>query len=154
MKKGTVMSIESREKMRLAKLGKKSNHKGFIDSAETIAKKRAAQIGVNNWNWKGGVNTINRMIRGLSQYREWRLAVYYRDDWTCQMCRKRGIKLEPHHIYSLAEIIKDYNITTTQEAVCCPAIWDINNGMSLCLDCHTKTDNYRNKKLSANIVAK
>jgi len=32
------------------------------------------------------------------EYREWRTAVFERDDYTCQKCGKKGGELRAHHI--------------------------------------------------------
>ena len=81
-------------------------------------------------------------IRGLWQGREWRDFVFKRDDYTCQICFKRGGKLEADHIVPFSYILKKNNITTIEEAIECAELWDINNGRTLCVDCHKKTNTY------------
>ena len=64
------------------------------------------------------------------------MAVFTRDNFTCQFCGIRGVYITAHHIKSW----KNY-----------PELrYDINNGVALCEECHKLTDNYkgRNKKLS------
>lgn len=56
-------------------------------------------------------------------YKEWRLDVFARDNWTCQKCLIRGGALEAHHIYSYARYDE---LRTTQ----C-------NGITLCKKCHS-----------------
>lgn len=41
-----------------------------------------------------------------------------------------------HHKTSLSSIINKYNITLIDEAKKCVELWDINNGITLCRDCH------------------
>lgn len=105
-------------------------------------------MGSKNHNWKGGVSKLGKQIRGLLEYREWRQKVYERDDYTCQLCGKRGCKLEPHHKVSLSMIIKKNRIKDIYQALKCKELWDINNGLSLCAYCHSKTDNFRRRQLS------
>lgn len=83
------------------------------------------QKGDKNTNWRGGVSTEEQLLRMSSIYNEWRKAIYERDDYTCLMCYSRGKKLEAHHIKSFAEYPK--------------LRLDLNNGITLCSDCHLKT---------------
>jgi hypothetical protein len=75
-----------------------------------------------HWNWKGGITNENRRIRASSQYKFWLKSVFKRDNYTCQKCGKRGGKLNAHHIRRFAKF---------------PELrLDVNNGMTLCADCH------------------
>ncbi len=87
--------------------------------------------GPNSHLWKGGISPIHKRIRRTPEYKEWRKAVFKRDNWTCQNCKKRGCELHSHHIKSFANF---------------PELrFDIKNGMTLCVPCHEKTDNYKGK---------
>ena len=51
--------------------------------------------GKNNKLWKGGISTENEKIRRIPRYKNWRNAVYDRDDYTCQKCNSSvGSKTE------------------------------------------------------------
>ncbi len=54
----------------------------------------------------------------------WRNSVFKRDDYTCQVCNKKGFKIQAHHIE---------NYSSNKEKR-----FDINNGVTLCIDCHKK----------------
>lgn len=47
----------------------------------------------------------------------------------------------------MATIIRENNIMTLTDAVKCEELWNINNGITLCKECHKKTDSYLNNKL-------
>ena len=72
--------------------------------------------------------------------REWREKVFKRDNWTCQDCKTRGGRLQAHHIipYKIKPKLRH----------------DINNGQTLCLECHKKTDSYGWKNYWNNYIKK
>lgn len=83
--------------------------------------------GENNVNWKGGISGINRTIRTSDKYKKWRRDIFIRDQFTCQQCGHKFIKIVAHHIKSFS----DY-----------PELrFDINNGQTLCRACHCKVHN-------------
>ncbi len=80
--------------------------------------------GPNNPNWKGGIKTEHQRTRNHKSYKEWRTAVYKRDNYTCQDCGQIGGHLHAHHI-------KDFSKHKELRL-------DVNNGRTLCIDCHSK----------------
>lgn len=95
--------------------------------------------GEDNPNWKGGLTPLKNVIRSLPEYLSWRFSIYGRDNHRCQDCGVRGSKrvsLHAHHIEHFSTILSKYNITSAEEAVACPALWDLDNGVTLCVDCH------------------
>ena len=109
--------------------------KGRKLSIET--RKRIGRRGENNPAWKGGASQKNKTERQILmrtvEYRLWREAVFERDNWTCVWGDKEhGTKLNADHIKPW----KDY-----------PALrFAIDNGRTLCVGCHKKTDTYGNRK--------
>ena len=103
-----------------------------------ISELRKKSIGEKSPSWKGGITPINIKIRNSDEYKEWRLAVFERDNYTCQKCgfrSKKGkyIPIQAHHIKSFSKY---------------PELrFDIDNGETLCIECHKKTENHaKNKK--------
>lgn len=105
-------------------------------SIETINKVNASGImlGESNPAWKGGISPFKQKIRGLPEYDYWRFSVYKRDGGRCIECTKRGTCA--HHLVYFSELLSTYNITSIEEAVACPALWDVSNGVTLCESCH------------------
>lgn len=60
--------------------------------------------------------------RRTQQYKQWRTAVFSRDNYTCQICGKRGGKLNAHHASRYSRDIEHRT--------------DIENGITLCEKCH------------------
>lgn len=131
--------IEKRKNKPSGALGKtwKLNH----------IKKSRNKIGSNNPNWKGGKTKLSFQIRNSAEYSFWRMSVFKRDFFTCQHCgakNKKGEKyiFDADHIYPFSKILDDYNITSIEEAISCEKLWDIENGRTLCRDCHKKTETW------------
>lgn len=77
--------------------------------------------GEKHYNWTGGKYGENYRERRRIQGRLQKL-VFKRDNWTCQICNKRGGVLHVDHIQSFAEYLEGR--------------FDINNCRTLCVSCH------------------
>ena len=131
--KGKRLTQEHKDKIAKAMIGRvvseetRQKFVGRKQSLETKLKKSLMQRGGNGSNWQGGITPINERIRGSSEFREWRSAVFVRDNYTCRQCgAKHQIgfrpKLHPHHIKSFAEY---------------PELrFVVANGITLCATCH------------------
>src|SRR3990167_5755433 len=131
-------SEEHRKKLSEAQKGKKhskeikrkisKNHRHY-QNEKTRKKISESMKGENNPNWKGGIISENRRIRNSIEYRLWREAIFKRDNYTCIWCGdNRGGNLEADHIKPFAYY---------------PELrFAIDNGRTLCVDCHKKTDTY------------
>lgn len=75
-----------------------------------------------------GKTTIHERIRKSLVYEEWRKAVFERDNYTCQDCGEIGGYLQADHIKPFA-LYPESRL-------------DLNNGRTLCIGCHKKTDTY------------
>lgn len=129
--------------------GKPSWNKGLkgVQKSHMKGKKVSEDIriktsGANHYNWKGGCGSLNMRIRKCYEYRQWVQDIFKRDEYTCQECGIKGGKLNAHHIKQFALIIKENKITTLEEALLCYELWDYDNGQTLCINCHKKTDSY------------
>lgn len=85
-------------------------------------------IGDKNPGWKGGITTENNRIRSSLEYTLWRRGVFERDNYKCIMCNNNTNNLQADHIKPFAYY---------------PELrLDINNGQTLCKECHSKTSSF------------
>ena len=89
--------------------------------------------GSKNGNWKNNVTKKSKFfrVRFWKKFDKWREEVLKRDDYTCQDCGSKE-RLEAHHIVSLFQLPSAAFIRA--------------NGITLCKNCHKKTDSYANNK--------
>jgi 5-methylcytosine-specific restriction endonuclease McrA len=89
-------------------------------SARAIAK-----IGPEHFNWRGGKRKERQEAMARYEYRDWRTAVFERDNYTCCGCGQRGKTLQADHIKPWA---------THPELR-----YEVSNGRTLCVPCHRAT---------------
>jgi len=147
---------------------KGKNHYGFnkhrsLKTKQKISKNRKGieawnkgkefiQIsGSKHWNWQDGITPLYSMIRNSDKEINWRKSIYKRDNYTCQECYKKGCALQAHHIKPFSQILKEFlnfynqfspiddKETLVRLSESYKDFWDINNGKTLCEDCHNET---------------
>lgn len=97
------------------------SHECYAEHLKTLEK------GENSHFWKGGKTKESKLRRTCVEYKNWRLAVFTRDGFKCTECGSRK-RLEAHHIKEQSRYPE--------------LIYSVENGLSLCHECHKKTDNY------------
>ncbi len=115
--------------LRGKKRSKPAWNSGVPNSSQSERQKKEA-----NPNWKGGVSVESPKFRQSSEYKTWRKAVFTRDNFKCVECGAHnftGGKRITFHV----DHIKPYALHPELRL-------DINNGRTLCLDCHKKTPTY------------
>src|SRR3990167_2822300 len=128
--KDRVITEEWRKRISLSNKGKKPWNKGKSWNDEIKRKISKAKKGKpnyknrgkNHYNWRNGITAINDQIRQSLRYRKWRIKVFERDKFTCQICKEVGRYLEADHIKQFAIYPK--------------LRFNINNGRTLCKNCH------------------
>lgn len=108
-----------------SRLGLAPHNKGKphpIHNESWRARVSEANSGPNHWNWKGGIDSENRLMRNSTDHQEWSAAVLRRDRWTCQRCGYKGRALVAHHIKSWS---RHHDLR-----------FDVSNGQTLCRPCH------------------
>jgi hypothetical protein len=95
-----------------------------------------AMIGEKAPRWVDGKSLERDRARDAEKVRQWRKQIFMRDFYTCQICGAETY-LHAHHIIEWA---KDESKR-----------FDIDNGITLCIDCHGElhNKNFRRKKCVA-----
>jgi hypothetical protein len=125
-KKRKQLSIEHRKKL-------SDIRKGVKKSLEHRLKLSESQKGDKAHNWKGGISAINHVIRLSVEYKLWRESVFKRDNYTCVWCNARSSKGK--NVVLNADHIKPFALFPELR-------FAIDNGRTLCEDCHKTTKTY------------
>ena len=95
------------------------------------------KYGLEHWNYNSTLTDEEReQKRDLQKNDEWRNAVYKRDNYTCQICKQKGKKLNAHHL-------NGYNWDISER-------FSVDNGITLCVNCHKsfhKAYGYKNNTI-------
>lgn len=125
---GRKHSLKTRERMSLKQKGVKKNL-----SLEARKRIGAAHRGPNSHWWQGGKTAIRQKIYNSLRYREWRRKIFERDEYKCTECgacsgHGKRVILNADHIKPFALYPK--------------LRFTLNNGRTLCRECHRKTRTY------------
>jgi hypothetical protein len=167
--KGKKLSEETKRKIGLGSKGHKYNlghkaseetklkmslaSKGKPKSESARQNMRKVRLGAKSHLWKGGITPINKAIRRTLQYRLWRTEIFIRDNRTCVECgaKTRDIQAD-HYPISFSAILNKLIVeqgleNLLEKALKYEMFWIIENGRTLCFNCHKKTFTYGiNKK--------
>lgn len=98
--------------------------------------------GKDHYMWRGGITPLTKKIRQSQHYIEWRNKIFTRDNYKCVLCGLGGNINADHYPVAFSEIFHAKNIDSVQSAIECNDFWDIDNGRTLCVPCHKKTESY------------
>jgi hypothetical protein len=88
---------------------------------------RGYRAGEKSNFWKGGKTPLLKRIRSSIEYHDWRMSIFKRDNFQCQNCGNKN-NIQADHIKPISLFPK--------------LIFDLNNGRTLCKECHKKTLTY------------
>ncbi len=144
---GRKMTEEHKEKIRQAQIASYKNGRvsHFTTYSWNKGKKMPLHLrikygeknrGANNPNWRGGTSSYKDKVRHSLEYKDWRDAVFARDNSTCVLCGIVGTIDSP---YLRADHIKSFHEYPELRTA-------IDNGRVLCLNCDSQTNTWGKKK--------
>ena len=122
--RGKKHTEDSKQRQRDRMLGRKLS----LEHKEKVIKTLRNGTGKDNPNWKGGTTPEDIKFRNSDEYKEWRTNVFVRDDYTCRFCGQKGGGLNADHIAPFA-LYPELRLSS-------------DNGRTLCVNCHRKTETY------------
>lgn len=148
-RRGRQTSEETKAKISMANKGQKRTEQQKREMSLNYIGRFAKE---KHPSWKGGVSPLQNQIRRTMKYKEWTTSVFRKDGFVCNLCGRLGGKLTAHHEKPFARILGDNNVLSIDDAFDCRDLWNVQNGKTLCFDCHKKTHSLkRNGGLSANV---
>ena len=132
---GKHHSEETKQKIALTSKGRwlGRKHKEESKLKCQMTHKKLVALGIHP-SWKGGKTTETKMLRTSKKYRDWRKAVFERDNYTCKLCQRKGGYLEADHR-------RPFSLFPELRFV-------VENGRTLCRKCH------KNKTAFDNVIRK
>lgn len=127
-RRGYRHSEEIKQRIRKSLIG----HKVTLETRRKLSQYREEKSS----NWKGGTTALFKRMRHTLEYRLWRDSVFERDNYTCIWCGSKNGNGET--IILNADHIKPFAFFPELR-------FAIDNGRTLCEDCHKTTDTYLNK---------
>lgn len=91
--------------------------------AEVGRKTGLRYCGSNSHLYKPELSDEDRAKWRDKKVKEWRREIFKRDDYTCQICKERGISLAAHHLNCWSSFPDER--------------FDLENGITLCANCHS-----------------
>jgi hypothetical protein len=133
-----VICAKTREKNPM--LGKK--HTKETKNKIRAKAKMSTRRGKDSNLWKHGKYPEHLIQRRCSEYKVWRQEVFERDSFTCVLCTAKSTKGKK--VILNADHIKPFSLYPELR-------FDINNGRTLCVECHRKTDTFGNNAIKKQI---
>ena len=104
--------------------------RGYLDAMEATG--LIVRFNENGDSWMYWRSYDTSRNKRDPEYTKWRQRVFVRDNYTCQECNKNGVRLNAHHISYWAD---DFD-----------GRYDVNNGITLCEECHKQAHGIQQRK--------
>lgn len=95
--------------------------------------------------------SIIRRIRGSWEHAKWKQHVAIKDNFTCKKCGVTSTSdLQAHHVKPFHVLLKEAVtymplLHPYSAAMAYTPMWNVSNGIMLCVSCHKKTETYGGK---------
>ena len=123
-KKFKINCLYCKKEFEISPWEKKENRKFCSRSCRS---RFHAKFGEDHPRWKGGISNKWDSLHGSLEYREWRIGVFQRDRFKCQVCGVDKTRKNPIHAHHIKPK-KTYP----------ELILDLDNGLTLCKKCHVE----------------
>lgn len=110
--------------------------------------RKHSNIGELNGNYIDGRTPLKDLIRHSDNHKQWSLNVFKKDHFKCQHCGAVKVKFTAHHLKKFSIILSEFlsfysqfspiedKETLVRLSISWSDFWDVNNGITLCEDCH------------------
>jgi len=95
--------------------------------------------------WKGGITEKHLAVRCSSRYKRWRKSIFERDNYTCVLCGFKFARGLTGNVRLNADHIKPFSLFPELR-------FELDNGRTLCVDCHRKTPSWGINQFSSKNV--
>lgn len=123
---GRVFSAESRAK-KSASLKGRSFSPQHVESLRRRVKRGSESHMYIDGRWLENANE-RQIALNSAEYRSWRLNVFRMDNFCCQLCGARNVRLQADHIVPWSKSVE--------------LRYSVDNGRTLCIPCHINTPTY------------
>ncbi len=116
----------------ITKIGRNKGFRKTCGSSECRSKacsNNGPKSGKDHPKWI--VDRSSLKYRPRTEQNWWRKAIFERDNYTCKECGQYGGRLQADHILPYSTFPE--------------ARWNLDNGRTLCVECHKKTPTYARK---------
>jgi hypothetical protein len=138
--RGHKISEETKKRISKSLMGVKNPRWGKSLSEEAKKKLSLQRRGEKSHKWKGGKTKFEDCIYNSYKHRQWKKAVFQRDEETCQKCGSKKM-LSAHHLKSISSFVEKFSMKTLDEVLGCVELWELDNGQTLCKKCHREIEN-------------
>ncbi len=135
--RGKIERAEWAEKMAKEKREREQEERELRESREKAAREGAERK----------TQDLIQQIRLSPRYTLWRDGVKAKYGNICQKdISHKNRPVEVHHLKSIYSIVMEYNITSMEKAFLCKPLWDLENGITLCKECHDTMESSQNRQ--------